>query len=66
MKILRIEEVARQTGLSPSSIYKQIKLGLFPKGVKLTARATGWNEESVQEWIAAKLGVKDDERAREG
>jgi prophage regulatory protein len=56
MKILRIEEVARQTGLSTSSIYKQIRLGLFPKGVKLTARATGWDEAAVQQWLEAKLG----------
>ena len=45
MKILRITEVARKTALSPSSIYKQIRLGNFPKGTKITARATGWSSE---------------------
>jgi len=56
MEILRIKEVAKRTALSPSSIYKQIRLGNFPKGTKITARATGWSSEVVETWIATKLG----------
>ena len=56
MQILRINDISKLTGLSTSSIYKQIRLGLFPPGVKITARATGWDAEVVHEWIAAKLG----------
>ncbi len=55
MKILRIAEVSEITGLSPSSIYKQVRLGLFPKQVKLTSRATGWNSKSVEKWVSNKL-----------
>ena len=51
VKILRIQQVAQQTGLSHSSIYKQIRLGLFPRPIKLTARASGWEESAVQAWI---------------
>ena len=51
VKILRIQQVAEQTGLSHSSIYKQIRLGLFPRPIKLTARASGWEESAVQAWI---------------
>ena len=54
MKILRIVQVAEQTGLSHSSIYKQIRLGLFPRPIKLTARASGWEESAVQAWIEKK------------
>ena len=54
MKILRIEQVAEQTGLSHSSIYKQIRLGLFPRPIKLTSRASGWEESAVQAWIEKK------------
>ena len=55
-RIIRIKEVSDRTGLSTGSIYKQIRLGLFPRGIKLTARATGWDEDAVQLWIDAKLG----------
>lgn len=55
MKILRIEQVAEQTGLSHSSLYKQIRLGLFPRPIKLTSRASGWEESAVQAWIEKKV-----------
>ena len=58
MEILRIKEVAKKTALSPSSIYKQIRLGNFPEGTKITARATGWSSEAVEAWIAIKLDGK--------
>lgn len=59
MEILRITEVAKKTALSPSSIYKQIRLGNFPKGTKITARATGWSSEVVEDWIATKLAENE-------
>ena len=55
IKILRIEQVAGQTGLSRSSVYKQMRLGLFPKVIKLTARSSGWKESEVQGWIQERL-----------
>ena len=55
MKILRISKVVNRTGLSPASIYKQIRLGLFPPPVKITARASGWSSTLVEAWISSKL-----------
>jgi prophage regulatory protein len=55
IKILRIEQVTGQTGLSRSSVYKQMRLGLFPKVIKLTARSSGWKESEVQGWIQERL-----------
>ena len=55
MKILRIKEVSSLTGLSPSSIYKQIRHDHFPKSIKLTARATGWDSREVDKWIESKI-----------
>ena len=54
-KILRIEQVTGQTGLSRSSVYKQIRLGLFPKAIKLTSRSSGWKESEVQGWIQERI-----------
>ena len=55
MKILRVKEVSSLTGLSPSSIYKQICHDHFPKSIKLTARATGWDSREVDKWIESKI-----------
>ena len=54
-KILRIAQVSGQTGLSRASIYKQMRLGRFPKAVKLTARSSGWAESAVQGWIKDRI-----------
>jgi prophage regulatory protein len=61
MRILRIQEVTHTTGLSTSSVYKQIRLGEFPPSVKITKRASGWDAEAVHAWVAAKLGKKVEE-----
>ena len=55
MRIHRIKEVVQMTGLSASSIYKQIRLGNFPPGVKLTSRSTGWSSEDIDGWIKSRL-----------
>jgi prophage regulatory protein len=49
--ILRLPTVIQQTGKSRTSIYAEIKLGLFPKPVKLGARSVGWLSAEIDEWI---------------
>ena len=58
MKILRIDDVSNLTGLSKSSIYKQIRQNQFPQSIKLTARATGWDSREVEKWITNKINQK--------
>jgi prophage regulatory protein len=55
LKFHRIGEVCQMTGLRPSSVYKQIRLGRFPAGIKLTNRSTGWSSEQLEEWLRAKV-----------
>jgi prophage regulatory protein len=55
LKFHRIGEVCQMTGLRPSSIYKQIRLGLFPSGIKLTNRSTGWSSEQLEVWLQSKV-----------
>ena len=51
MKLLRIDQVVELTGLKPSSIYKQIREGNFPRSIFITKRAKAWPESVVQKWI---------------
>lgn len=54
-KIYRINEVSDLTGLTKSSIYKQIRLKKFPKGVKITDRSIGWPSDHIDNWLAEKI-----------
>jgi prophage regulatory protein len=58
-RILKLPIVIERTGKSRSPIYADIQLGLFPKPVKLGARAVGWPEHEVEEIIAARIAGAD-------
>ncbi len=53
--ILRLAEVKGRTGLSRSTIYLRVAEGSFPKPVSLGARAVGWLENEIQEWIQQRI-----------
>jgi prophage regulatory protein len=54
-RILRLPEVMTRTGLSRSTIYLRSSQGNFPKPVNLGARAVGWIEEEIQEWLQLQI-----------
>ena len=53
--ILRLPAVKARTGLSRSTIYLHVSDGSFPHPVSLGARAVGWVESEVEEWISRKI-----------
>ena len=55
--IYRRPEVEARTGLSRSTIYLMIKAGTFPKPVKLGARAVGWREADILDWLESRETV---------
>ena len=64
MRLLRIHEVTKLTGLSRSSIYKQIELKNFPKGMKITGRSIAWPSEEIDLWVSERIaqrGCHDDQ-----
>jgi prophage regulatory protein len=56
-KILRLPNVLDRTGLSRSTVYLRVTEGRFPRPVSLGARAVGWIETEVEEWIARQKEV---------
>ena len=58
MRLLRIHEVSKHTGLSRSSIYKQIELKNFPKGVKITGRSIAWPSEEIDLWVSERIAQR--------
>ena len=55
LRVLRRTKVQARVGLSRSTIYAQIAEGTFPKPISLGARAVGWLESDVQNWIKQRL-----------
>ncbi len=54
-RILRLPEVMDRTALSRSTIYLRISESAFPKPVNLGARAVGWLEAEIQEWLQRQI-----------
>lgn len=56
--ILRIEEVLHRTGLKRTMLYDLIEKEKFPKQFSLGARAVGWYEDEVENWIRNRQAMK--------
>jgi prophage regulatory protein len=54
-RILRLPNVLDRIGLSRSTVYQRVTEGRFPRPVSLGARAVGWIETEVEEWIAHQI-----------
>jgi prophage regulatory protein len=52
IRILRLPEVCRVTGLGRTMIYRLQLEHRFPQSVKITDYAVGWVEGEVQAWLA--------------
>ena len=57
-RVMRLPEVLETVGLSRSRIYVLIADGTFPVPMKLGARAIGWRESVIKQWLADR-DVKD-------
>lgn len=55
--ILRRKQTQERTGLSRSSLYGLMKLGLFPQSIKISARAVGWLESDIDDFIASRIAA---------
>tara|TARA_R110000868_G_scaffold148473_4_gene370427 strand:+ start:353 stop:553 length:201 start_codon:yes stop_codon:yes gene_type:complete len=54
-RILRRPAVEAITGLSRSTIYQNMQAGEFPKPIRLGAKAVGWVESEIVDWIEARI-----------
>ena len=59
-RILRRAEVTMRTGLSNTTIHREIHAGRFPKPVALGRRAVGWFEHEIVAWLDARMRGRDE------
>lgn len=58
MRILRINEVAKQVGLSRTTIWRLERSQEFPPRRKLAPNAVGWLADEIEEWIRSRAPVQ--------
>jgi prophage regulatory protein len=67
LTILRRKQVEARTGLSRSTIYAKLKHNprrpgdfdpTFPKPVSVGARAVGWLESEIEQWLAERAAKR--------
>jgi prophage regulatory protein len=57
VSVLRLPAVKARVGLGKSSIYAGIKKGTFPAPIKLSERASGWLEHSIDAFLAERINA---------
>lgn len=55
-RIVRMKTVLFRTGLSRSTIYRNIRKGTFPPQIKISVNGAGWRESDINRWVADPLG----------
>lgn len=58
LKFLRDSQVSALTGLSKSTRWRLEKYGTFPKRRQLSAKAVGWLESEIEEWMHTRVIVE--------
>ncbi len=58
VRFVRLPEVMARTGLSRSTIYVMVAAGRFPKPVPLGARAVGWIESELDDWLRDRIAKR--------
>jgi prophage regulatory protein len=61
--ILRRKQVEARTGLRRSTIYSKVASGDFPRPVRLGARAVGWVEAEISQWLTSRIAQSRNGRA---
>ena len=54
-RFVRLPEVLFRTGLSHSTLKARMREGCFPRPVSLGARAVGWIEAELDEWMRERI-----------
>lgn len=53
-RLLRRREVEARTGLSRTSIYRNMRNGSFPAPIRVGPRAVRWLEQEIEAWLAGR------------
>lgn len=55
MRLIRLAEVKRRTGVSTSTIYRWMSEGKFPRSHPIGDCISAWTEAEIDGWIESKV-----------
>ena len=58
-KVVKLAQVKELTTFSSATIYRLIKIGEFPKQIKLAKRSSGWLQDEIYNWLEEKKNARD-------
>lgn len=61
--LIRLPEVERRTGKSATQIYRDIRAGTFPKGIKTGHRSVVWVEDEIDRYVEDLIKQRDGDSA---
>ena len=61
--LLTRRQVQARCGLSPSSIYRLMRQGMFPEPVRIGVRAVRWPSSEIEAWLHARPRATGDRPA---
>lgn len=64
IQILRLPTVVERGGTAKSTLYREIKNGLFPPPVRIGERASGWPASEVDAILSARISGKSSDEIR--
>jgi prophage regulatory protein len=60
LRVIRLAEVKRRTGLSTSTVYAMMARDEFPRQVRLGEGAVGWVEHEIDQFLEDRIAERDD------
>lgn len=63
-KLIRLSEVLNRCPISRSTLYKQIKAGLFPRPVQISDNCVAWIESEIDKILLVKITAFDREQIK--
>jgi prophage regulatory protein len=58
--MVRHTAVAQALDIHPSTLWRWIKCGRFPRPIKYGLRTSGWKQSQVEEWISGHENEQKD------
>jgi prophage regulatory protein len=66
VRLIRLAEVRRRTGLSTSSIYLGMQRREFPQRVRICGSVIGWIEREIDEFILNRIVAREQHTQESG
>ena len=63
-KLMRLSEVLNLYPVSRSTLYKQIKQGVFPRSIRISDKSVAWIESDIDQILLARINGYDTEKIR--